>query len=164
LSIWRRWASRSGCRANAWSLQEGWQKELRDLGTRGDIIKQIHDVVRGDSSYYRVVHAGEPLLAGAREGQHLVGRVAGKGLSDEMKGTFYAVLEAPNGFAYHVPLDARTAEAVAPGDLVSSGRGRSWRFGRSTGASRKGPARRAESMHSTLGATSATVPTRPPVA
>jgi hypothetical protein len=38
-----------------------------------------------------------------------------------MKGTFYAVLEAPNGVAYHVPLDARTAEAVAPGDLVSFG-------------------------------------------
>ena len=106
---------------STWSLQEGWQKELRDLGARGDIIKQIHDVVRGDSSYYCIVHAGEPLLPGAREGQHLVGRIAGKGLSDEMKGTFYAVLEAPNGFAYHVPLDGRTAEAVAPGDLVSFG-------------------------------------------
>jgi type IV secretory pathway VirD2 relaxase len=107
---------------SAWSLQEGWQKELRGLGTRGDIIKQIHDVVRGDVSHYRIVHAGEPLLAGAREGQErLVGRVAGKGLSDEVKGTFYAVIEAPNGFAYHVPLDARTAEAVAPGDLVFFG-------------------------------------------
>jgi type IV secretory pathway VirD2 relaxase len=106
---------------SVWSLQEGWQKELRDLGTRGDIIKQIHDVVRGDSSFYRVVHAGEPLHVGAREGRPLVGRVAGKGLSDEMKGTFYAVLEAPNGFAYHVPLDARNAEAVAPGHLVLFG-------------------------------------------
>jgi type IV secretory pathway VirD2 relaxase len=108
--------------SNAWSLQEGWQKELRELGTRGDIIKQIHDVVRGDFSYYRIVQAGEPLLAGAREGQErMVGRVAGKGLSDEMKGSFYAVLEAPNGFAYHVPLDAKTAEAVAPGDMVFFG-------------------------------------------
>ena len=106
---------------SAWSLQEGWQKELRDLGARGDILKQIHDVVRVDSSFYRVVHAGEPLHGGAREGQPLVGRVAGKGLSDEVKGTFYAVLEASNGFAYHVPLDARTAEAVALGDLVSFG-------------------------------------------
>jgi hypothetical protein len=25
-----------------WSLTEGWQKLLRDLGERGDIIKQIH--------------------------------------------------------------------------------------------------------------------------
>jgi hypothetical protein len=51
----------------------------------------------------------------------LVGRVASEGLADEMKGTFYAVLEAPNGFAYHVPLDARTAEAVVAGDLVLFG-------------------------------------------
>jgi hypothetical protein len=103
-------------------MQEGWQKELRELGTRGDIIKQIHEIVRGDFSYYRIVGEGEPLLAGAREGQErMVGRVAGKGLSDEMKGTFYAVLEAPNGFAYHVPLDAKTAETVAPGDLVFFG-------------------------------------------
>jgi type IV secretory pathway VirD2 relaxase len=107
---------------NAWSLSEGWQKDLRELGARGDILKQIHDVVRGDSSYYRIVRAGEPLLTGVSAGQELlVGRVAGKGLSDELKGTFYAVLEAPNGFAYHVPLDARTAETVSQGDLVLFG-------------------------------------------
>ena len=109
--------------SNAWSFSEGWQKALRDLGTRNDIIKQIHEVVRGDSSRYRIVRAGEPLLTACRRrpGQVLVGRVAGKGLSDEMKGTYYAVIEAPNGFAYHVPLDAKAAEAVAPGDLVLFG-------------------------------------------
>jgi len=108
--------------SNAWSLSADWQKSLRELGERGDILKQIHDVVRGDSSRYRIVRAGEPLLTGVHEGQDLlVGRVAGKGLSDEMKGAFYAVLEAPNGFAYHVPLDAKTAEAVRPGDLVLFG-------------------------------------------
>jgi type IV secretory pathway VirD2 relaxase len=107
---------------NAWSLSEGWQMELRELGARGDILKQIHDVVRGDSSYYRIVRAGEPLLTGVSAGQELlVGRVAGKGFSDELKGTFYAVLEAPNGFAYHLPLDARTAETVSQGDLVLFG-------------------------------------------
>ncbi|MGD0680211.1 MAG: DUF3363 domain-containing protein [Polyangiaceae bacterium] len=108
--------------ANSWSLAEDWQKHLRGLGARGDIIKQIHDAVRGDSSRYRIVCAGEPLLTSANaEKEVLVGRVASKGLADEMKGTFYAVLEAPNGFAYHVPLDARTAEAVVAGDLVLFG-------------------------------------------
>ncbi len=107
---------------NAWSLPEGWQKQLRDLGARGDIIKQIHDVVRGDSSRYRALGVGEALLAGVHAGKEvLVGRVAGKGLSDEMKGAYYAVLEAPNGFAYHMPLDQKTAEAVALGDLVFVG-------------------------------------------
>jgi type IV secretory pathway VirD2 relaxase len=108
--------------SNAWSLSDGWQRVLRTLGERGDILKQIHDVVRGDSSRYRIVRAGEPLLTDVREGQDaLVGRVAGKGLSDEMRGTFYAVLEAPNGFAYHVPLSAKQAEAVHPGELVLFG-------------------------------------------
>jgi len=108
--------------SNTWSFSEDWQKTLRDLGTRNDILKQIHEVVRGDSSRYRIVRAGEPLLTHVNAGQdELVGRVAGKGLSDEMKGAFYAVIEAPNGFAYHVPLDAKAAEAVAPGDLVLFG-------------------------------------------
>jgi uncharacterized protein DUF3363 len=49
----------------------------------------------------------------------LTGRVAGKGLSDELKGTFYAVVETPAGRVYHVPLDARSAQAVGVGDLVS---------------------------------------------
>jgi type IV secretory pathway VirD2 relaxase len=108
--------------SNAWSFSEGWQKALRDLGTRNDIIKQIHEVVRGDSSRYRIVRAGEPLLTRVDAGQQkLVGRVAGKGLSDEEKGTYYAVIEAPNGFAYHVPLAAKAAEGMAPGDLVLFG-------------------------------------------
>jgi type IV secretory pathway VirD2 relaxase len=108
--------------SNTWSFSEGWQKTLRDLGTRNDILKQIHQVVRGDSSRYRIVRAGEPLLTHVDAGQDkLVGRVAGKGLSDEEKGTYYAVIEAPNGFAYHLPLDAKAAEGVAPGDLVLFG-------------------------------------------
>jgi type IV secretory pathway VirD2 relaxase len=107
---------------NAWSLAEGWQEQLREVGTRGDILKQIHEVVRGDSSRYRIVGTRETLPRHAAPGEDaLVARVAGKGLSDEMKGAFYAVLEAPDGFAYHVPLDGKTAEAVHPGDLVLFG-------------------------------------------
>jgi len=49
----------------------------------------------------------------------VTGRVAGKGLSDELKGTFYAVVETPAGRAYYVPLDARSAQTVGVGDLVS---------------------------------------------
>jgi hypothetical protein len=45
--------------------------------------------------------------------------VASKGLSDELKGSFYVVLETPTGHAYHLPLDARTAEELRPGDIVT---------------------------------------------
>jgi type IV secretory pathway VirD2 relaxase len=107
---------------NAWSLAEGWQEQLRELGTRGDILKQIHEVVRGGSSRYRIVGTRETLRQDVAPGEDaLVARVAGKGLSDEMKGSFYVVLEAPDGFAYHLPLDSKTAEAVRSGDLVFFG-------------------------------------------
>jgi type IV secretory pathway VirD2 relaxase len=108
---------------SAWSLAEGWQQQLRELGTRGDILHQIHSAVRGNPARYHVVGRGKELPQDpwARPGEVLVGRVASKGLTDELKGTFYAVLETPTGAAYHVPLDAHAADALSPGDLVRFG-------------------------------------------
>jgi len=103
-----------------WRLADGWQQPLRELGARGDIIKQIHAAISGDPSRYRIVRDGDALPADAAGRTRVIsGRVASKGLSDELKGTFYAVVETPTGRAYHVPLDARGAEAMRPGDLVS---------------------------------------------
>ena len=105
---------------NSWRLVEGWQKRLRDHGARGDILQQIHAAVRGDPSRYDAIRPGEALPPEPGMAAPVVtGRVAGKGLSDELKGTFYAVVETPAGRAYHVPLDARSAQAVGVGDLVS---------------------------------------------
>ena len=104
----------------SWRLAEGWQKRLRDHGSRGDILQQIHAAVRGDPSRYDAVRPGEALPPEPGMASPVVtGRVAGKGLSDELKGTFYAVVETPAGRAYHVPLDARSAQTVGVGDLVS---------------------------------------------
>ena len=104
----------------SWKLVEGWQKRLRDHGSRGDILQQIHAAVRGDPSRYDAVRPGEALPPEPGVAAAVVtGRVAGKGLSDELKGTFYAVVETPAGRAYHVPLDARSAQTVGVGDLVS---------------------------------------------
>ena len=104
----------------SWRLAEGWQKRLRDHGSRGDILQQIHAAVRGDPSRYDAVRPGEALPPEPGMASPVVtGRVAGKGLSDELKGTFYAVVETPAGRAYHVPLDARSAQTVGVGDSVS---------------------------------------------
>jgi type IV secretory pathway VirD2 relaxase len=105
----------------SWRLVEGWQKRLREHGSRCDIIAQIHAAVRGDPSRYDSIRPGEslPPEPGRAAPEVVTGRVAGKGLSDELKGTFYAVVETPEGRAYHVPLDARSAETVGVGDLVS---------------------------------------------
>ena len=106
--------------ATSWRLAEGWQQPLRELAARGDILKQIHAAISGDPARYRIVRNGEAVPTDAAGGTRVVsGRVASKGLSDELKGAFYAVVETPTGRAYHVPLDARGAEAMRPGDIVS---------------------------------------------
>ncbi len=104
----------------SWRLADDWQKRLRDHGSRGDILQQIHAAVRGSPSRYDALRPGEALPPEPGMATPVVtGRVAGKGLSDELKGTFYAVVETPAGRAYHVPLDAKSAQTVSVGDLVS---------------------------------------------
>ena len=106
--------------ASSWSLSGTWQADLRELGSRGDILKQIHAAISGDRSRYHIVREGQALeTGGVREAPVLTGRVASKGLSDELKGAMYAVIETPRGHAYHVPLAARLAEDIRPGDIVS---------------------------------------------
>ncbi len=104
----------------SWKLAEGWQEPLRELGARGDILKQIHAAISGDPARYHVVRAGHAMPTDPAGGSEVVsGRVASKGLSDELKGAFYAVIETPTGRAYHVPLDRRGAETLRAGDIVS---------------------------------------------
>jgi len=103
-----------------WALAPGWQQTLREWGARGDIIKQIHAAISGDPGRYHVLRAGRPLEPdGAAGAHHVTGRVADKGLSDELRGACYAVIETPTGHAYHVPLDPRSAEKLGRGDWVS---------------------------------------------
>jgi type IV secretory pathway VirD2 relaxase len=103
----------------SWRLSDGWQQPLRELGARGDILKQIHAALPRDPTHYRIVRDGDPVPAEAGASPVVSGRVASKGLSDELKGRFYAVVETPKGRAYHFALDARAAEEVRPGDIVS---------------------------------------------
>jgi type IV secretory pathway VirD2 relaxase len=102
----------------AWTLSPGWQDELRELGSRGDIIKQIHRAVSGDPSRYRIVRPGQSLDPDKPEAT-ITGRIASKGLSDELKGAYFAIVETPTGTAYYVLLSARSAEQLRAGDIVS---------------------------------------------
>ncbi len=103
-----------------WALAPGWQQTLREWGARGDIIKQIHAAISGDPARYHVLRAGQPLEPDRPAGAHFItGRVADKGLSDELRGACYTVIETPTGHAYYVPLDARSTEQLGKGDCVS---------------------------------------------
>ena len=104
----------------SWALAEGWAGHLKECAARGDIIKQMHAALQGDVSRYRIVTPGQAIEPTPAEPHSvLYGRVASKGLSDELAGKYYAVLETAGGSGYHVPLDGRAAEALRPGDLVS---------------------------------------------
>jgi type IV secretory pathway VirD2 relaxase len=107
----------------SWVLAEDWQRRLRDLGERGDILKQMHRALDGgDGERFHVVRSGRGLPDGhgGVEERPVVGRVARKGLGDELSGrAFYAVIETPTGDAYHVTIAARVADSVRVGDVVS---------------------------------------------
>jgi hypothetical protein len=103
-----------------WILAAGWSEQLKDMGARGDILAHMHKDLRGDPARYRIVLPGRALEpTPADGGSVLYGRVVRKGLSDELKGTFYVVLETPAGAGYRLPLDARSAEELRTGDLVT---------------------------------------------
>jgi type IV secretory pathway VirD2 relaxase len=108
---------------SGWVLAEDWQRRLRELGERGDILKQMHRALDGgNTERFHVVRPGQGLPVGQRgvEERTLVGRVVRKGLGDELHGrTFYAVIEAPTGDAYHVTVGATVADALRVGDLCS---------------------------------------------
>jgi type IV secretory pathway VirD2 relaxase len=110
---------------NGWGLAENWQRRLRELGERGDILKQMHRALHGgDAERFHVVRPGQGLRddQGGVEERTLVGRIVRKGLGDELNGrTFYAVIETPTGDAYHLTVAARVADALRVGDLVSFG-------------------------------------------
>jgi type IV secretory pathway VirD2 relaxase len=108
-----------------WVLAEDWQRRLRELGERGDILKQMHRALGGsDVERLHVVRPGQgiPDGRGGLEERTLAGRVVRKGLADELNGrSFYAVIETPQGDAYHFTLGARVADALRAGTLVSFG-------------------------------------------
>jgi type IV secretory pathway VirD2 relaxase len=74
------------------------ERNLRDLGMRGDIIKTMHrafterGAARGVSDY--VIEGGQPT-------SQIIGRLVDRGLHDELTGEAYAVIDATDGRAHH---------------------------------------------------------------
>jgi hypothetical protein len=68
---------------DTWALVPSWKEQLRALGDRGDILRQMHAAVRGDPARYRVLEQGQPLPrpdgTGRRRRTTLAGRSLGSG-------------------------------------------------------------------------------------
>jgi type IV secretory pathway VirD2 relaxase len=81
---------------------------LRELGERDDIIKRLHRAMARDG---READASGFVLEGEAAGP-VIGRLAARGLDDELKGSAYAIVEGVDGRTHHV----RLADLDAAGD------------------------------------------------
>lgn len=81
-----------------WRLDDDLEARLRALGERGDIIKTLHRAWRGERDPADLRIHGDDLEA------PLVGRLADRGLHDELNGQAYVVVDGVDGRLHHVRL------------------------------------------------------------
>ncbi|HEY1612346.1 MAG TPA: relaxase/mobilization nuclease RlxS [Rhizomicrobium sp.] len=99
-----------------WQLTDGIETTLRRMGERGDIIKTLHRELSAAglaraTSDYAIFDAGEP---GAKP---LIGRLAARGLSDELNDRHYAIVDGLDGRAHYVEL-GEARDDVPVGSIV----------------------------------------------
>ncbi|MCQ4291879.1 relaxase/mobilization nuclease and DUF3363 domain-containing protein [Pseudomonas stutzeri] len=99
-----------------WVVHVDTEKTLRALGERGDIIRTMQRAMSGQPRELAVFEPGD-------DGRTLVGRVAAKGLADELHDRGYLVIDGVDGKAHYVALNARDELANYPTGAVVEVRG-----------------------------------------
>ena len=100
----------------SWAIHADAEKTLRALGERGDIIRTMQRAMRGEPRELAVFEPGD-------DGQTILGRVAAKGLADELRDRGYLVIDGVDGKAHYVALNARDELANYPTGAVVELRG-----------------------------------------
>lgn len=102
-----------------WQLAEGLEDTLRRMGERGDIIKTMHremtekGMTRAASDYV-IYDPAEP------EARPIVGRVAARGLSDEINDRHYLIVDGVDGRTHYVEIGKGEATEPTPeGGIVA---------------------------------------------
>jgi type IV secretory pathway VirD2 relaxase len=90
-----------------WAVHADAEKTLRAMGERGDIIRTMQRAMGGRQRELAVFEPGE-------QGRSIVGRVAGKGLADELYDRGYLVVDGTDGKAHYVALPSKTELAQYP--------------------------------------------------
>jgi hypothetical protein len=85
-----------------WAVHADAEKTLRALGERGDIIRTMQRAMRGEPRELAVFEPGD-------DGRTIIGRVAAKGLADELRDRGYLVIDGVDGKAHYVALRPRRA-------------------------------------------------------
>mgnify|MGYP003109865446 CR=1 FL=1 len=94
-----------------WAVHADAEKTLRALGERGDIIRTMQRAMRGEPRELAVFEPGD-------DGRTILGRVAAKGLADELHDRGYLVIDGVDGKAHYVALNARDELANYPAGAV----------------------------------------------
>ena len=99
-----------------WRLKPGLEQSLRDLGTRGDIIKTMHRAMTGQGL------AAEPsrfAMYDETSPEPVIGRLVERGLHNEMTGQAYAVVDGADGRVHHLKFsDIDMTGDAASGSIV----------------------------------------------
>lgn len=98
-----------------WAIHADAEKTLRALGERGDIIRTMQRAMSGQSRELAVFEPGQDADGGGRT---ILGRVAAKGLADELRDRGYLVIDGVDGKAHYVALNARDELANYPTGAV----------------------------------------------
>ena len=85
----------------AWAVHANAEPTLRAMGERGDIISTMQRAMSGKSRELAVFETGS-------DGRTLFGRVAGKGLADELYDKGYLIVDGTDGKAHYVALPPRS--------------------------------------------------------
>ncbi|MBO9355933.1 DUF3363 domain-containing protein [Bordetella petrii] len=85
-----------------WRLDGQMEATLRRLGERGDILRAMHRAMRGEPREF-AIETGREIT------QPIVGRIAGKGLANELYDQGYLVIDGVDGRAHYLALPPGTA-------------------------------------------------------
>ena len=94
-----------------WAIHAGAEPTLRAMGERGDIIRTMQRAMSGKQRELAVFQPGE-------DGRAIVGRVAGKGLADELHDKGYLIVDGTDGKAHYVALPPRAELEQYPAGAV----------------------------------------------
>lgn len=99
-----------------WVVHAEAESTLRAMGERGDIIRTMQRAISGQQRELAVFQPGE-------DARTIVGRVAGKGLADELYDKGYLIVDGIDGKAHYVALPPKTELEQYPTGAVVEVRG-----------------------------------------
>jgi len=94
-----------------WTIHADAETTLRTLGERGDIVRTLQRAMRSQPRELAVFEPGE-------KGRTVIGRVAAKGMVDELRDRGYLVIDGIDGKAHYVALNTRDELANYPAGSV----------------------------------------------